>query len=606
MSAFSPSRPERLSLVLGSTVTVSSVAFWRPSLDVFGYPKFAIVVLGVAITGAIAVSNGVAAGRLQVPWGLPTWVTAAFGMFVFLAFLTAPSLYAFVGSYTRHTGALFYILLVCAALLVLRSAGHSEACRRSVTRNILLSVIAAGGMVGGYGVLQMLGLDPFEWSGSGSVVTSTFGNPNFTAALLGVTVPAAAWATWDRQHGSLLRIIGGLSLAAAIATVAGTRSVQGPVTAGVGLLVFALAALLEIRGDRLRRLSLGVLALLTAASGAVGAASLMARGPFESVADAANVELRSFYWSAGLEMAGDRPLTGVGLERYGAYFGEFRSEAAARRLDLAYSVDAAHNVPIQLLATGGLFVGAAYLGFVVLTGVALVRALGRTTGRERLLMGALGGIWAGYQVQSLVSIEVPPLALVHWLTAGAIIAWSGLVELREFGLPAIASRRKADALRRQRTATGVLSVGILAMFVLMLAPLRAGTAAARGSALVAAGRHPEAIEALEHSVSLVPWDPAYWLALGKAALGDGQMNVAMNAYRQALEREPRSITALVTAARLADAGGEQEEAARLYGRALEVEPLAPTFLDEAAEFFEEYGDDERADELTKRSDRIRA
>lgn len=599
MTTFSLLIPQRLIWILAGTAVVSATAFWRPSLDTFGYPKFAVVIFGVALAVAVAVYGGVVTGRVLVPWGLAGVAVVAFAVLVLAVFLLRPSTIALVGGYARHTGALFYVVLAVGALLMLRAAGGGDAHRWLATRNLALGVAATGGLVGAVGLLQLVGVDPLDRAGE-PVVTATFGNPNFAAALVGVTASAAAWAAWDRAHGVGLRVVGGLTVLATLATAVGTRSVQGPVTAAVGLLVFALAVLLGVRDQRMRRAGMAAWSLLTVVGGALGAASLMGRGPLGGLADAANVELRSYYWSAGLRMFADNPLTGVGLERYGASFGQYRSEAAAQRLDLAYSVDAAHNVPIQLLATGGIFVGLAYLAFVVLTGVALVLAVRRTAGRPRLLVGALGGVWAAYQAQSLVSIETPPLALLHWLSAAAIISWSGMVRIRAVQLP-WSSRRRDDVRFRQRISGAVLAIGLVALVVWLLRPLGAGMAAARGAALADAGRFDEAIIELEEATDRSPWEPTYRHQLGDVALRADEPDLAMEAYQEALEREPRSIIALVTAARIAAAAGDAGEAGELYERALQVEPLAPTLLEEAATFFERQGDASRAAELRERA-----
>lgn len=605
MSAPGHATESRVSWLLSASLVGGAVAFWRPSLDVFGYPKFILLVVAVLAAAAVALHGVVTTGRGRLPWGLAPAVPLAFLAAVVLAFAVRPSTYTFLGAYSRHTGALLYLCVVVAALLLLWAACPCDAPTWRVTRLLVLAILAAGGVIGLYGSVQLFGLDPLDWSGNERAVTATFGNPNFTAAMLGISVPAAAWAVWDRGHVLVVRLAGAVVFVLAMLTAVATRSVQGPVTAGAGLLVFALAVLVGLRDDRSRRVSLAAWGLVAAIGAAVGSAGLMSRGPLGGLADAANVELRSYYWSAGLRMFADKPLTGVGLERYGAFFGDYRSEAAAQRLDLSYSVDAAHNVPIQLFATGGVFVGLAYLAFVVLTGVALVLAFRRTAGRPRLLVGALGGVWAGYQAQSLVSIETPPLALLHWLSAAAIISWSGMVRTRDVQLP-WSSRRRDDVRFRQRISRSLLAIGLLALFVWLLRPLGAGMAAARGAALADAGRLDEAITELELATSRSPWEPTYWHQLGDVALRADEPDLAMEAYQEALEREPRSIIALVTAARIASAAGEAEEAAELYDRALEVEPLSPTMLEEAATFFERQGDAARATELRDRAEGLAA
>ncbi len=55
-------------------------------------------------------------------------------------------------------------------------------------------------------------------------------------------------------------------------------------------------------------------------------------------------------------------MTGVGLDRYGAYYRSVRPAAAA---EAANFTDAAHSVPLHLLATGGLLVALPYVALVL-------------------------------------------------------------------------------------------------------------------------------------------------------------------------------------------------------------------------------------------------
>ena len=55
------------------------------------------------------------------------------------------------------------------------------------------------------------------------------------------------------------------------------------------------------------------------------------------------------------------PLTGIGIDRYGAYFKEFRETQYSLNYGFDLTSSNAHNVPIQLFATGGIFVGGFYI-----------------------------------------------------------------------------------------------------------------------------------------------------------------------------------------------------------------------------------------------------
>lgn len=602
-----PSTRPAQSRALAVTVALAALAFWRPAMDVFGYPKFAVMVLVAAVALAIAAHRTAMTGSLELPAGLPVWILGGFSgaILISLAASETPSL-SLVGLASRHTGALFYLVGVISAILLLQLALHDGACRQESTRTLALGVLAGGALVAFYGVVQLVGLDPLEWVTQnervGELRTSTFGNPNFTAAFLGAALPVAVWASWSGYNGIYLRVAGGTAAAATIAVLVDNGSIQGPMTAAAGLLGFIVAVILELPSARVRRLALSALALAASLLAAVAAAGLAGAGPLRSLGAQANVDLRTYYWGAGLRMFADQPVTGVGPDRYGAYFAAARSPEAAERLGLTFSVDAAHNVPIQLFATGGLLVGATYLAFVCVTAWGLVRGLRGSSGRSRLLLGAIGGVWLAYQAQSLVSIDTPPLALMHWLSAAAILSWSGLVSSRTVELPWASSRRPHQRRFRRRLSLGLLGVLLIGTVLLLRVPLAASTDAARGRAYADAQMPAEATQHLARAAERASWEPAYPQMLGQVALEQGDTELALQAYQEALDRDPRSITALVTAARIAEQQRDFTLASDLYERALEVEPQASALLSEAAEFHAEHGDPSLAAELAARAD----
>lgn len=100
--------PWRLSWTLVGTAVATAAAFWLASLDTFGYPKFAVLLFGLAIASVVATSHMVAEGRLRLPWGIPAGAAAAFGVTILAIFVASPSMLALIGACARHTGALFY------------------------------------------------------------------------------------------------------------------------------------------------------------------------------------------------------------------------------------------------------------------------------------------------------------------------------------------------------------------------------------------------------------------------------------------------------------------------------------------------------------------
>ncbi|PSO56055.1 MAG: hypothetical protein BRC31_00150 [Actinobacteria bacterium QS_5_72_10] len=148
-------------------------------------------------------------------------------------------------------------------------------------------------------------------------------------------------------------------------------------------------------------------------------------GPFAAVADqlTTSLETRLGKWETALRMAGDHPLVGLGLNDFADYFHAYRPQWLATEDGLERTTDTPHNVPLDMLTSGGVLLLTAYVVLVVVTAWALARGLRRLDGQQRLLLGGMGGAWGAYQLQSYVSIDVPPLAVLHYTLAGLIIAF---------------------------------------------------------------------------------------------------------------------------------------------------------------------------------------
>ena len=140
-----------------------------------------------------------------------------------------------------------------------------------------------------------------------------------------------------------------------------------------------------------------------------------------------SVSVRGYYWRAGIEMFKSDPFTGVGVDRYGAYFKEFREVGYPLKYGFEITSSNAHNTFIQLFATAGVFVGTLYLmliGYVFFSAIKLLR---KSNGENQKITLGLISAWVGFQAQSLISIDNIGIAVWGWLLGGAIIGLSNSV-----------------------------------------------------------------------------------------------------------------------------------------------------------------------------------
>jgi tetratricopeptide (TPR) repeat protein len=158
--------------------------------------------------------------------------------------------------------------------------------------------------------------------------------------------------------------------------------------------------------------------------GLVSILGMLQIGPLTSLLYKGSVTVRGYYWRAGIEMFQSHPWFGVGVDRYGAYFKQFREVGYPLNYGFSITSTNAHNVPIQFFATAGIFVGSLYLILLAYIFICGLKAIKQKQGNERLLLASIFSAWLAYQAQSIVSIDSPALAVWGWLLGGAIIGLS--------------------------------------------------------------------------------------------------------------------------------------------------------------------------------------
>ncbi len=376
--------------MVAAAVLLSCVLFLPDASDPVNVVKLTALMLCAAVALALTASRVVRDRVAQVPVG-PAAVSglvlaAALGVATLVAPHTPTAVYGTLG---RNSGLLAYGSAVLLFFVVLRTFD------RSAARLLLLTLVLAGLFTATYGLLQYRGIDAVGWNNPFNPIIAGLGNPNFAAAYLGITVPAAVWgALWTGWHPAWRALSGAAALLSLVVAVL-SDAVQGPLAALAGLSVLLVAWLLD-RPDRVRRPALPALAVVAVLGLVTLGLGVAGRGPASAFFSGISYRARTWYWEGALAMFQRSPLWGVGLDSYGIRWRQERPIEVPRQLGGDHFSDAAHDVPLQMLAQGGLLLGLAYLALVVVVGVCLVRGLRRLQGQERLLLGGtrrlLGGL----------------------------------------------------------------------------------------------------------------------------------------------------------------------------------------------------------------------
>jgi O-antigen ligase len=248
--------------------------------------------------------------------------------------------------------------------------------------------------------------DPISWSNPYGAILGTFGNPNFISSFLGMVI-LGLWAYALQPNIKLpYRLILIALSAVALAEIISSNSIQGLVVTAFGITVVAFHKIRSLNiGRKALRISL-ISSYLSVVfvGGLVALLGAFQKGPLAEYIYKPSVSLRGQYWQAGVNMALDRPLTGVGMDSYGDWYRRARDAQALIVPGPDTVTNAAHNVPIDFLSYGGFPLFIAYLTFISVGLVALVRVLVRQKEFDWVFV-SISGIWLAYHLQSVISIN---------------------------------------------------------------------------------------------------------------------------------------------------------------------------------------------------------
>ena len=367
---------------------------------------------------AFALSFVVVAKSSRLLWAdakLQILAAAAFIVFSLSAVLNSnsPLVQNFYGTYGRNTGFLTYfsLTLVFLATLVLR--------RTESFRNILYGLLAAGLVNVIYGAWTVLFGDFVSWNNPYDRILGTFGNPNFIGSFLGIFASLLVAYLLNPGTNLSVRLIGVVILVVTFLEIRSSLAVQGIVVSGGGI---ALVIFYYLR-SRFTKWTVPVIYLSSV--GVVGFIALMGalqKGPLASIVYKTSVSLRGEYWQAGINMANANPFTGVGMDAYGDWYRRSRDAQALILPGPNTTTNTAHNVFIDILASGGYPLFFAYMALIIM---GLIAAIKLTFIQKEFNFVKVGLIvtWICYQVQAIISINQIGLAVWGWVIGGALIAY---------------------------------------------------------------------------------------------------------------------------------------------------------------------------------------
>jgi len=444
----SPSRQAINWLLVGGSLV--STFLWATLEDPFNAPKsWILYCVGFWLAGWIGFN---ARSRWSNSFDRRTLIiSSSFALTLIAAFLATDfKMQGLFGDYARRTGLLSYLSLIL--FFVAGSMLFSLANIALFDRVTLI----VGFIIGFYGFIQHFKLDFIHWNNPYNSVLSTLGNPDFAAAVMAIFLVLAFGLAINSSKSSVVRIWAAVNIVILLVTILFSQVRQGLLAGAAGIAVIVITWVHQ----RQKKAALGLM-VLTALGGALGLIAMLNQGPLKSFFYKASVTYRGDYWRAGFRMFKSHPLFGVGLDRYGAYFRQYRDAAQSLRRGPGIVSNNAHDVPIQLAATGGIFVLIAFLVLTIFVAWRGIVALRTTTGINQIVVATFFGAWVTYEAQSFISIENVGIAIWGWILGGIVVALSRPAVIDAVTAPVNAKVKKNNLKKSSSSLAQPMVSGLL-------------------------------------------------------------------------------------------------------------------------------------------------
>lgn len=513
------------------TGLLTTLMIWTSLADPINVPKMFILVIfaswifGSVITGLLSTSTR----RLR--FSLGQWAVCSFVLGLLIAALLTDVKYtAFFGALQRNDGVFSYLALASLSFAAMVSFSSSD------IRQVRIWLLVIGLVLTIHGLLQTFGHDPIKWVLLYNPVIGTLGNPDFFSGIIAATALASVWIIfaekrrWVQGTGLVLLLL-------ELFLLKRCGSMQGIAAFGVGLAILSIVKIWHVQ----RRLGI-------AASIVVGISFILVifgflnKGPLASHLYRGSIQSRIDYWHAALRMFKTHPLAGIGIDRFGENYGQYAPQIQVVQ---GQPTDNAHNVFLQLMATGGLLVILPYLFLLSVIFISAVRTIRKTTGQIQLDVVAIFAIWFALLLISSISIDNLGVAVWFWI-AGGVLYGVTRDQLAEEGKPKEKQKLARSAKRTSPNELSILSpiVSMVLSVLMLLVILPAWKSSARLFELQhysGGGGQAQLANEIERVANAQPNNIQIRIALANIALGNSAFDLGIKFIKSINEEDPRSI-----------------------------------------------------------------
>jgi O-antigen ligase len=375
----------------------------------------------------------------------------------------APLVQNLYGVYGRNTGLIAYLSFLLLALATLT-------LRRKVSFEKVLVGLFIAGIVNVFYCLWAWQVGDFiGWNNPYNTILGTFGNPNFIGAFLGIFLTTLVAYSLGDNRSVKFRIAAGIILVVGFLEIQYSNAVQGIVVTAAGL---SLIGFYVIRDRFKSAIPLAGYTIFVALLGVLSTLGALQIGPLKTYIYKNSVSLRGEYWQAGVNMAREKPFTGVGMDSYGDWYRRLRDTQALVMPGPNTVTNAAHNVNFDVLAYGGWPLFISYLGLVCLTLISILKMTLRLKKYDPIFVALTVG-WVCYQIQALISINQIGLAIWGWILGGAIVAYEVTTRVTSKVEPVLEKKQKSRTSNENFSPQLIGGLGLVLGFLVAVPPLSA-------------------------------------------------------------------------------------------------------------------------------------
>ena len=444
-------------ILFGGVLTTLTI--WTKLEDPINLPKMFVLVLSAAAVLGLALPALLSDKKFTSDSqrvGLALVALFSVGLLISTIF-TDVKYTAIFGEYHRNNGAL--TLFACAVFTAAAGLVFTEASSLRPLKWVSL----LGFFLSVYGVFQLLGQDPVQWNNQYNPIITTLGNPNFTSGIIGISSIASLYFVIESSK-TYERVVAAIALVLGLFVVVKSDSVQGIFAFACGAAIIVLVKACSIK----RVFGIAAGASLTVV-GLPIALAVFNIGPLASRLYQGTLNNRLDYWQAALNMFQSHPLLGVGIDRYGEYYREF---AVQDQFVQGMFTNNAHNVYLHLLATGGLTLFIPYLLLLVFVTWLAIKSLKSSSGQTRGIAATYLGIWLGFLLLNIVTIDNIGVGIWLWIFGGIIIGKSARSSLAINSTPdSKANKKKSKNAPEISLAPNIASFALVIVMLVICVPL---------------------------------------------------------------------------------------------------------------------------------------